>query len=299
MLPLLRALTRQPNLSRTIIVLGDDGTEPPRQFRVRPRVLWLAFGSAATLLAVLMTFLLVASPLRVLVFGPDPEALRETARLTSIRASALSDSIRVQQQYLAVLRATLTGEIVSSGEGLLPSSGGDPGEDRPMLEFPVVERTENWADHEAQAPVLSSLDASPAPRATGVADAFLSSLTFPALPPLDGFFARGYDAARGHFGIDLAVAEDTPVRSIGDGYVVFADWTNDGGYVLAVQHSDGFLSIYKHNRRLLKRVGDRVRNRESVALSGNTGEITTGPHLHFELWRNGLAQDPGLYLVGL
>ena len=111
--------------------------------------------------------------------------------------------------------------------------------------------------------------------------------------------ARGFDAPRGHYGLDIAVAEGTPIRSIGDGYVVFADWTNDGGYVVAVQHADGYLSVYKHNSRLLKRVGDRVRSREAVALSGNTGEITTGPHLHVELWRNGLAQDPRLYFVGL
>ena len=69
--------------------------------------------------------------------------------------------------------------------------------------------------------------------------------------------------------------------------------------MIGVQHADGYVSFYKHNERLLKRVGDRVRERDAVATSGNTGEITTGPHLHFELWRNGLAQDPRYFLIGL
>ncbi|MFB6099440.1 MAG: murein hydrolase activator EnvC, partial [Salinibacter sp.] len=88
------------------------------------------------------------------------------------------------------------------------------------------------------------------------------------------------------------------IRAVGDGYVVWADWTQDGGYTIAVQHANGYLSVYKHNKRLLKHIGDRVRAQERLAVSGNTGAITTGPHLHFELWRNGLALSPRAYVAG-
>lgn len=81
--------------------------------------------------------------------------------------------------------------------------------------------------------------------------------------------------------------------------MVFADWTYTGGHTIIVQHANGFLSVYKHNEQLLKQVADRVSVREGLAISGNSGEFTTGPHLHFELWNNGLAQDPGAYLLGL
>lgn len=114
---------------------------------------------------------------------------------------------------------------------------------------------------------------------------------------MPGVVSRGYDAAAGHFGLDVATRAGTPVRAVGDGYVVFADWTHAGGYTIAVQHPDGYLSVYAHNQRLLRRVGDRVRSREAVALSGNTGAATSGPHLHFELWRDGLAQDPRAFLL--
>jgi murein DD-endopeptidase MepM/ murein hydrolase activator NlpD len=299
MFALVRALIRRPQEPRTVIVVGDDGTEPPRQYRLRPREALLKGAFSVIGLAVLLTAMLLLSPLRTVFLGPDPEELRETARMTAIRAAALSDSLSIQREYLDVLRATLTGNPETSAARIAEGQGAPVHSEVPLLEWPEVDRTSDWADHESPAIPFSSLDASPSATLTGAADAFLATLQFPALPPLEGFLARGYEAARGHFGIDIAVAEDTPVRAIGDGYVIFADWTNDGGYVVAVQHADGFLSVYKHNRRLLKRVGDQVRNRETVALSGNTGEITTGPHLHFELWRNGLAQDPRLYLVGL
>ena len=81
------------------------------------------------------------------------------------------------------------------------------------------------------------------------------------------------------------------------GYVILSDWTHEGGYAIAVQHSDGYVTVYKHAKQLLKRIGDRVRNREAIAISGNSGEITTGPHLHLEIWHNGLAQDPRYYFV--
>jgi murein DD-endopeptidase MepM/ murein hydrolase activator NlpD len=113
-----------------------------------------------------------------------------------------------------------------------------------------------------------------------------------------GFPTRDFDARDGHYGVDIAVSEGAFVRSIGEGYVVMADWTQDGGYTVAVQHGNGYLSVYKHNKRLLKQVGDRVKARDALAVSGNSGEMTTGPHLHFELWRHGLAQDPRSYIAG-
>jgi murein DD-endopeptidase MepM/ murein hydrolase activator NlpD len=301
MLPFFRDLARDSSSSRTIIVVDETGTAPPRQYQLQPRRLFIASAAGTILLAAVLTAIVVLTPVRRVILGPDPETLRETARLTAVRAAALSDSLEIQREYLAVIRSTLTGVVDTSVAGDAETEDGLPEDAGGEFPEPLVrERTTNWGDHEPGALSPQVLTASfQQPTGAGFADGFLSQLQFPALPPVTGFFARGYDASRGHFGIDIVVDEDTPVRSIGDGYVIFADWTNDGGYVVGVQHVDGFLSVYKHNRRLMKRVGDRVRSRETVAMSGNTGEITTGPHLHFELWRNGLAQDPRQYLVGL
>jgi murein DD-endopeptidase MepM/ murein hydrolase activator NlpD len=125
----------------------------------------------------------------------------------------------------------------------------------------------------------------------------VSSLRFPARPPVDGYVTRSFSAMAAHFAVDFAVPEGTAVQSIGDGHVIFADWTNDGGYSLIVQHAEGYVSVFKHNQRLLKRVGDRVVDREAIAISGNSGELTSGPHIHVELWHDGLAQDPQRYFI--
>src|SRR5690606_9593669 len=156
------------------------------------------------------------------------------------------------------------------------------------------------SDHQQPALAYERLDAGELDpfKLTGTSGRNLPSVALPALPPVEGFVTRGFDARSGHYAIDIAVEEGTTVRSIGDGYVVFADWTYEGGFALAVQHADGFVTVYKHNERLLKRLGDHVRARDAIAISGNTGEISTGPHLHFELWHNGLAQNPADYLVG-
>ncbi len=302
MIPLFRELSRDPQAPRTLIVVDETGVEPPQQFRIAPGKVFLAVGGSIFAVAVFLMLLVMLTPIRTIFLGPDPETLRETARANAVRVAALTDSLQLQQEYLVLLRATITGTLdtaLVNGSGLDLADLDDIDDSSPM-ELDVDERTDDWEHHASPSLALARLDASPrADVLPSAAAAFVAGLQFPALPPVEGFFARGYDAARGHFGIDIAVDEDTPVRSIGDGYVIFADWTNDAGYVVAVQHADGYISIYKHNRRLLKRPGDRVRSREAVAQSGNTGEITTGPHLHFELWRNGLAQDPRHYLVGL
>ena len=111
-------------------------------------------------------------------------------------------------------------------------------------------------------------------------------------PPLDGKVNRKSEINAGHYGIDIAGHKDNPIKSVAAGNVVFADWSNDTGYTIIVQHRNGLVSIYMHNSSLLKETGDFVRAGEAIAILGNTGALTTGPHLHFELWDKGIPKDP-------
>lgn len=117
------------------------------------------------------------------------------------------------------------------------------------------------------------------------------------LPPLTGFVARGIDPAISHWGVDIAVPEGTAVAAPADGVVVLADGTTGGGRTLVIQHADGLVTVFKHNTRLLVRTGERVRAGRVVALSGNTGEWTDGPHLHYEIWQDGEPVDPKPFLA--
>ncbi len=115
--------------------------------------------------------------------------------------------------------------------------------------------------------------------------------------PVDGITSSEYDPKIQHFGVDIVSKKDEPVKSIADGTVLISSWTFDTGNILVVQHKSSLISVYKHNAVLLKKVGDFVRGGEIISLVGNSGEFTTGPHLHFELWYNGSPVNPKDFVV--
>lgn len=110
--------------------------------------------------------------------------------------------------------------------------------------------------------------------------------------PIEGIVTRSFDEKKGHFGTDVVAKSNAKVSTVLDGVVIFTDWTIKTGYVIQVQHANNLVSIYKHNSTLLKKQGDYVRAGEVIAVVGNTGEETTGAHLHFELWRAGNPLNP-------
>ncbi|RMF56121.1 MAG: M23 family metallopeptidase [Bacteroidetes bacterium] len=302
MFSFLSEFTRDPNGTYTVVVMDEVGLEPPRSYRLRPRRVLLGWAGVTLGLVLMLLALVVLTPLREWIPGYGTTEMQQEARLNALRLAALQDSLQAQQRYLNQLRMLVLGPLDSSLVG----------EDRPpepafavtgeLADVAAEPLSEDWQDHRQPAVSLDILPATGEPTSVAAVAAgarYLARLRFPVLPPVHGVLTRGFDARIGHYAIDLAAEEGSVVRSIGEGHVIFADWTHEGGFTLAVQHADGYVSVYKHNQRLLKRVGDRVRDREAIALSGNSGEITTGPHLHFELWHHGLAQDPRLYLVGL
>ncbi len=121
-------------------------------------------------------------------------------------------------------------------------------------------------------------------------DSQLDELFF--FSPLPGIISAPYSAKSGHYGVDIVSKKNEPIKSVADGTVLLASWTQDAGYVIAVQHRSNVISVYKHNSSLLKKSGDFVSAGDVIAIIGNTGELTTGPHLHFELWYNGNPMNP-------
>lgn len=113
--------------------------------------------------------------------------------------------------------------------------------------------------------------------------------------PLKGVVSQGYDAAI-HPYIDITAAAGSVVKAVLDGTVIFAGWSEDAGYTIQIQHEGDIISIYKHNEKLSKKVGDKVTAGTPIALVGNSGDLTTGVHLHFELWHKGETVDPTLYI---
>jgi len=110
--------------------------------------------------------------------------------------------------------------------------------------------------------------------------------------PLTGFISDHYDTKKNHPGVDIVAKPNEPIKCIADGTVIFSSWTQDSGYVIMVQHRGNLISVYKHNAQLLKKVGTFVNGGDIISIVGNSGELTNGPHLHFELWYNGNSLNP-------
>ena len=264
----------------------------PKQFR--PRTVFIVL---------LVVYTCTISGIALFAFSRDlipymnNRDLHERAVLTSIRLQEMSDSLSLQTQYLANLQRLLSGNPDTVFSDPVSGTGGtgsfflDGG--RPVPNF-----TRTSGTSRSTTPIRRIFtQESEAEPSYGSAN-YLSELQLPAMPPVQGIITRGFNAEEGHYAIDIATSEGLMIRCIGDGYVIFSDWTYEGGHTIVVQHSGGYVSVYKHNQRLLKRTGDRVRTRESIAVSGDSGEYSSGPHLHFELWNNGLPHDPAAYLLG-
>lgn len=265
---------------------------------IKPGLLRLILISFIILLLGGVTALMLLNPLPDLLRGREMEAIREQAIVNTMRVRQLEDSLRAQQAYAATVAELLGLQSATAEAEDRPSTDTGATEEASPL-HPSESTPLNWADHEQPAVPVDRMAAVavPSDETRAIARGYLSGLQLPFLPPVDGFVTRGFSARDGHFAVDIAVKSGSIVRSIGDGHVIVADWGYDGGWTLAVHHAGGYVSVFKHSDRLLKRVGERVLDREPVAISGNTGEITTGPHIHFELWHEGLAQDPERYFL--
>jgi murein DD-endopeptidase MepM/ murein hydrolase activator NlpD len=295
----LRDLFARPGAARTVILLDSDSMSAPRQYEVRPGYALYAAVIGVVVVAAALVAVAVLTSARDLIAGPGSDELRGAAERNAARAAALEDSVTAQYEEIAQLRSIITGEADTSDTGGVESAP-------PALGVPDVAAPDEPSALQTDAedgpgrggPREDDEPSGAGPvRLSRPAAAYLVGLREPALPPLDGVVSRGFRPARGHYGLDIATDRGTPVRSVGDGTVVLADWTQDGGLTVAVQHADGYLSVYKHNGRLGRRTGDRVRARETLALSGNTGEVTSGPHLHVEVWRDGRAHDPAAFFL--
>lgn len=114
--------------------------------------------------------------------------------------------------------------------------------------------------------------------------------------PLSGEVSAGFMPEKKHLGIDILAPKGTPIKSVLDGYVVISDWTRETGQTIGIQHANNTVTFYKHNSTLLKKAGEFVKAGEAIAVIGNTGDLTDGPHLHFELWYKGQPVDPAEYV---
>lgn len=215
------------------------------------------------------------------------EANRQVLEL-SMTIDSLELEVKNKDVYIENIRRIIAGEEIDQSLETSPESSLQPAELNERI-LPVDSQFR--ADFEGSE--LADITALPIAVSSNVyelRDIYLIS-------PLDGIITDGFNPKSDHYGIDMVAQENEPVRSVADGVVIMSSWTLDGGYILAIQHSGNLISVYKHNSELFKNVGNFVAAGEVVATIGNTGELTSGPHLHLELWHNGNPVNPEEYIA--
>ncbi len=266
-----------------LVVLNEDSFEEKVSFKLS-RMNVFVVGTLSAMALIALTILLVAfTSLREYIPGYASTDLRRQAVELLEVTDSLSRVIDYNDRYVQRIRGVLSGQYA-------PSEIEIDSIDLPfVLDTTTIELSPIREDSllRAQVALEDRYNLFENNKA-----AFETAL----FSPLSGMITQAFDPEIKHYAIDITAVQDAPVKSIAAGTVVFSEWTSDTGYVIMVQHKNGMLSVYKHNGSLLKNQGDAVLAGEVIAAVGDTGEFSTGPHLHFELWENDRPVNPLNYI---
>ncbi len=242
------------------------------------------FGGFSFLLIALVTVLIAFTPLREFIPGyPDTNTRRAIVE-NALKVDSLEQQLDYWQHYLTSLKAIMNGE----NPPVLDSKRDTTAHPKDI----VFKKSSDDSLLRAQIEENEQYNLSVS---NNTIENSVKGIHF--FPPVRGVVTNSFNLASGHYGTDIASSPNEVVVATLDGTVTMATWTLETGYVIQIQHAGNLLSVYKHNSKLLKKAGTHVKAGEAIAIIGNSGELTTGPHLHFELWYNGTPVDPEKYIV--
>ncbi len=267
-------------------------------FTMRFTPLSLVVGGAATILVLItgVTLLIAFTGLREYIPGYPTGEERLIAINNLQRADSLAREIDLRDNMLSNLRLVLSGNVPTADmeRDTMQRNSNAKG----ITKQSLVSLNNGKSDEEnaflSQIETAEKFDVEDDNSNTPLAGSELESTFFFA--PIKGMVSDRFGMKVGHYGVDVSSDEGTPIMSTLDGTVIYSEWSLQTGYVIMVQHDNQLVSVYKHNAKLLKVEGARVRAGEAIALSGNSGEFSTGPHLHFELWYMGVPLNPEDYI---
>ncbi|MGB1042098.1 MAG: M23 family metallopeptidase [Tenacibaculum sp.] len=241
------------------------------------------FGGVFSILLIVLTSLLIAfTGLREYIPGYSSTALKKEAARATYKSDSLQNKLAILERYTKALKPVFTGEITSEKVDSIKNEAQSIKVDESKLEATKQDLLfRDKVEGKDRFPLSEG--------AEGRAKIVFFS-------PLTGNVSQDFNVNDKHYAIDIVAQTGTPVKAIANGTVVLSEWTAETGYVITIQHPNKFISVYKHNGTLLKQQGDIVKSGEVIATVGSTGELTTGPHLHFELWSNGFPVNPINYI---
>ena len=262
-----------------LVVLNEDTFEERFAIKLTRLNVFVIVSITGIFLVAVTTLIIALTPLREFIPGYSSAKLKKQATQLSFQTDSLLQVIAINEKYFSSIKKVLTGDVKTvnfNKDSILNAAREEaaqldirPSKQDSLLRYKV--------DKEDKYNLFESA---------------ISPSNFVLFAPVNGTISEGYNVKEKHYAVDIIVAKNTPVKATADGTVIFAEWTSETGYVVIIEHSYELISVYKHNAALTKSQGDLVKAGEVVAMAGNTGEYTTGPHLHFELWSKGYPINP-------
>ena len=260
-----------------LVILNEETFEERFSFKLN-RLNVFVFSTLTALLLILTTTIIIAfTPLREYIPGYSSTQLKKRATQLAYQTDSLQQILEANEQYLSSIKKVLTGDVKTdhfNRDSIVEVAKTDPS---------VLLRT--------------SRKDSLLREAVAKEDRY-NPLVVPQMhqyalfPPVKGTISEPYNSTAKHYAVDVVTVKDASVKAVADGTVIFAEWSAATGNVIILKHVNNLISVYKHNATLTKGQGEIVKAGEVIGTVGNTGELTTGPHLHFELWRDGFPVNP-------
>lgn len=272
-----------------LVVMTTDSFEEVASYRISLMNVYLLVSSIIVIVGLLVLMAISFTPLKKYIPGYGDASKDEVVQQAFERITELEKTLEAHKAYEENIKRILIGDVqtideVPEGETAHADSINEVLPSEKVQQLSQELRLEEVADA-AQTPKTVSF----MPR-----DIPLEQLYFTA--PVTGEVSSGYTPENEHFGIDILSPKNTAVKAAADGYIFLADWTLETGNTIGIQHSNNTITFYKHNSVNLKKAGSYVKAGEAVAIIGNTGTLSSGPHLHFELWHKGKPVDPTEYI---
>lgn len=268
-----------------LILMNDSSLEEQISFRFSALDVITVLTIGCVLLFVFFLLLVGYTPLNEFVPGKASSSLYKELIAITLKTDSLEKKLLVNELYLKNITAIVNGEDpinISTKNTLVLSSSETELSFKKSKEDSLLRLAVEAEDKISVSPTdkKDNLD--------------MESVLF--FSPIKGVITNRFDRKKNHFGTDIVAKQDEPIKCVFDGVVVISHWTSETGNVLGVQHANGMFSLYKHNSILFKRVGEYIKSGEVIAIIGNSGELSSGPHLHFELWHKGTPVNPENYI---
>lgn len=266
-----------------LVILNEDTFEERLSFKLTRLNVFVLVSLSSIFLVVFTLMLIAFTSLKEYIPGYSSTALKNRATELHFKTDSLQQVIVLNERYYGSIKKVLQGEVSTvdfNKDSIIEAVKLEISEVdlNPIQEDSILREK---VDKEDKYNLFESAS---------------SSANFVLFPPVNGTVSEPYNLKDKHYAIDLVVPKDTPIKATADGTVIFAEWTASTGYVIILEHSHGLISVYKHNAALTKVQGELVKAGEVIATSGNTGELSTGPHLHFELWNDGYPINPSNFI---